>query len=235
MTSNTTPRTDETVVRDSIWVGLLMWVGFPVAGALVGLGLKSIAGWLAGLSWVPFQGVFKVAASAPEPWATIGALVIGAVAGVVLALIGAHEALQLTVSDTRAKLRRMDVPTEADRADVTSVFLDGKHLVLQGKGGEELGREKSDLQAKKVRAAFVAHGYAWSDDGDPFKDQYRLWVEDLPDLPPGANPLLKARGKALDKDEASDLRELRSELLKLGVVVREEKKRQYVRVVTPSS
>ncbi|MBM7788474.1 YqeB family protein [Tenggerimyces flavus] len=230
MTSNAAPRSDETVVRDPAWAALLMWVGLPVAGALVFWCLKQIADWVAGLPAAPFQGLFKLAASAPDPWATIGALVLGAIAGIVLALIGAHETLQLTVSDADVRMRRMDVPSSASRDAVGSVFLDGKRLVLLGPRGEEVASEKSELPRDLVRSAFVSHGYPWVDE-DPYKDQYRLWVEDLPDLPPGANPVLKARAKALEKDSETDARELRGELVKLGVVVREQKKRQYIRVV----
>ena len=50
-----------------------------------------------------------------------------------------------------------------------------------------------------------------------------------PDLPPGADPLLRARAKVLGKrDEAA---ELRAELARIGLVVRDERKRQYVRTL----
>lgn len=231
MISNAAPQAEETVVRDPVWAALLMWVGLPVAGALVFWGIKAIAGWLGKVPGIPFGDLLELATKAPEPWVTIGAWVLGAIVGLVLALIGAHETLQLTVSDSDTKLRRMDVPSSATRAAVESVFLDGKQLVLLGVRGEELAREKSDLPRERVRAAFVAHGYPWLAE-DPYKDQYRLWVEDLPDLPPGANAVLKARAKAMEKDSETDVRELRVELVKLGVVVREQKKRQYVRVVS---
>ena len=50
-----------------------------------------------------------------------------------------------------------------------------------------------------------------------------------PTLPVGADALLKARARALDKGDSGDAAELRSELARLGVVVRDEKKRQFVR------
>lgn len=230
MTSNAAPQA-ETVVRDPAWVAVLMWVGLPIAGALVFWGIKAIAGWLVQIPGVPFSGLLELATKAPEPWLTIGAFVVGAVAGLVLAFIGQHETLQLTVSDADVRMRRMDVPSSATRDAVASVFLDGKRLVLLGPRGEEVASEKSELPRDRVRSAFEAHGYPWVDE-DPFKDQYRLWVEDLPDLPPGANAVLNARSKALDKDGETDVRELRGELVKLGVVVRDQKKRQYVRVVS---
>jgi hypothetical protein len=210
---------------------LLMWVGLPIAGALVFWGIKAIAGWLSKVPGVPFQGVLELAAEAPEPWVTVGALAVGVAVGVVLASIGEHETLRLTVSDSGVSMSRMNVPSSAQRADVGAVFLDGKRLTLLGHRGEEVASERSELPADRVRAAFEDHDYPWVAE-DPYKDQYRLWVEDLPDLPPGANPVLKARAKALDKDNESDARELRDELVKLGVVIRDQKKRQYIRVVS---
>jgi hypothetical protein len=59
--------------------------------------------------------------------------------------------------------------------------------------------------------------------------EYRRWVPDTPDLPIGADALLKARQRALDSDQGGDVAELRDELARLGVVVRDEAKRQYWR------
>jgi len=45
----------------------------------------------------------------------------------------------------------------------------------------------------------------------------------------GADALLKARATARKRDDADDARELAEELRRLGVTVRDEKKRQYWR------
>ncbi|MEU8916541.1 CysS/YqeB C-terminal domain-containing protein [Streptomyces nigrescens] len=53
----------------------------------------------------------------------------------------------------------------------------------------------------------------------------------MPGLPQGANALLKARAQLLDKKSSTeDLRELREELARVGVVVRDEKRQQYWRL-----
>jgi hypothetical protein len=51
-------------------------------------------------------------------------------------------------------------------------------------------------------------------------------VEDLPELPTGANAILRARARALERGDTEDAAQLRRELGKLGIVVREEAKRQ---------
>ncbi|MFC0098495.1 hypothetical protein ACFFKH_13285 [Micromonospora marina] len=55
-------------------------------------------------------------------------------------------------------------------------------------------------------------------------------MEGLPGLPPGADALLRARQRALDGGHDAETRELHGELARLGVVVRDEGKRQYWRL-----
>lgn len=224
----------ETVVSEPVWGRVLMWTGLPLLGAGAGWLLKSVAGWVVSLPWAPLQGPFELAdqliTSFGEPQATIGALAVGAVAGLVLAFIAEHESLTVGVSHDQVSLKRGEYSREIGRRSVNAVFLDGKQLVLLGHQTEELARENSDLDAERLRDAFQAHGFPWLAGGDPHKDEYRLWVEGTPDLPAGADALLAARARALNDDDGKDdAAALRAELAKLGIVVREEKTRQYWR------
>lgn len=212
-----------------------MWIGFPVAGAAIGWVLKAIADWVASLAWAPFQGPFKLVASIAEPQATIGALAIGAVGGLVFAYLGARDSLTVTVADDRVTLARGGSARVIERAAITDVFLDGKKLVLLGADGAELAREGSDLGADRIRDALVGRGYPWRSEGDPYRDEFRRWVEDMPDLPAGADALFKARAKALSKRDNGDIADLRAELARLGLVVRDEGKRQYWRRIPGTS
>lgn len=223
---------NETVVSDAAWTWPLVWVSFPVVGAGLGWLLTMVAGWVADLPAAPFQGVFKAVDELPEPYATLVAVGVGVLGGLVLAFLGALESLKVAVTSGEVRLSRGDGSTKSvSRGDVAVAFLDGKQLVLLGRSGEELVREKSDLDGGALREALRGHGYPWHDGGDPYRDEYRRWVPGTPDLPPGADALLKARAKALEKSDADDAAELRAELGKLGVVVRDEKKRQYWRRV----
>lgn len=174
-------------------------------------------------------GPFELVASVPEPHASIGALTVGGLAGLVLAILAALERLTVTVADDRVNLTRGGVTRTVERSLVGAVFLDGRQLVLLGRAAEELAREEaSDLEAERLRDALAVHGFPWRA-GDPYADEYQRWVDDIPDLPASANALLRARARALDKSDGDEAAQLRADLARLGVVVRDERKRQYWR------
>jgi hypothetical protein len=229
------PPRGQTVVAEPRWRRVLVWTGFPLLGLPAGWLLKAVAGWVASLPRVPFQGPFKLVASAPEPHASIGALAVGGLAGLVLATLAALDRLTVAVADDQVTLTRGGVTRTVERPLVGAVFLDGRRLVLLGRATEELARESSDLEADRLRDAFVVHGFPWRSGGDPHIDQYRRWVDDLPDLPAGANALLKARARALDKGDGDEAAQLRADLARLGVVLRDESKRQYWRRSGPAA
>jgi hypothetical protein len=220
---------ETTVVAPAWWVRVLPWIGLPLVGAGAVWLLKLVA------SWAPLQEIFwpaayvdEVIASVGEPWSTIVVVFLGATAGLLFALYEPWtEGLILTVSvsDERVTIALQGQSSrEIERDAVSAVFRDGDELVLLGQASEELLREDAGLlDADRLKEAFLAHGFPWRA-GDPYKDEYSLWVEDTPDLPPGDNALLKARALALARgDEGKDdAQAIRVELSKLGIVVRDE-------------
>ena len=217
-----------TTVRETAAVRYGIWVACPVAGAAAVWGLKLAAGWITTLKWFPFQGVFALATDVPEPWVTLAALAIGAVAGAVFALFWAREMLSVEVGPARVTLHKDDKTFGFGREQVESAFADGKQLVLLSRDGTELARETSDLSRAKLERAFIGQGYRWRD-ADPFADEFRMWVEHAPELPADVNALFTARRKAISKYETAEAAELAREIRKRGVAVRDEKKRQYYR------
>ncbi|MEU1585526.1 hypothetical protein [Micromonospora sp. NPDC005710] len=210
---------------------VVLWGGFPLLGAGAGWLLAAATGWLARLPWVPFGDLVEWLDRLPEPQATLGTVGVGVLAGLVIAGIGTAERLIVTVDAAQVQLRRADDNRTIARVDARVVFLADKHLVLLDADGAELVRESTDLSAAHLAAAFRAHGWGWAD-GDPHLSAYRLWVPDLPGLPAGADALLRARERAIQRDRRDDARELRRELGRVGVVLRDEGGRQYWRLTT---
>lgn len=218
----------ETRVADPGWTNGLWWVVLALLGAAAGWLTRVGTDWVTSFSWVPLPGPLELLARLPEPASTLVAIGLGTAAGLAMAYQGQRETLTVTISPDRVLLTRDGETTEVARRSITAGFLDRKQLVLLGRAGDELARVPSDLDAGRLAKAFESRGYPWRP-ADPYHDQYRRWVPDAPDLPTGANALLAARERALGRRDKSDVAELRTELARLGIVVRDEQQRQYWR------
>lgn len=209
----------------------LIWLGFPLVGAGLGWLVLVLADWATepGHGIPLFRGPLKLIASLPEPQGTLAAVALGLAGGLAVAYAAVRDYLIVTISDNDVTISHDGSSWTVPRSAVDVVFLDRKQLVLLGHATEELVREGGDADAGRLERAFVAHGYPWRPDGDPHAGAYRRWVDDTPDLPAAANAILRMRDRALDKGDQDDVRELRAELAKLGLVVRDEKKRQFWR------
>lgn len=219
----------KTVVSQPAWIYPVGFVGLAGLGVGAGIGLKAIAGWVVSLPWAPFQGPFEALERIPEPYTSIGLPIVGGLAGLVLAVLMALDLAKLTVTDADVTISRGGEGRTFARAAVGAVFLDGKHLVLLGTKGDELVRESVDLDKARLTESFTAHGFPWRE-GDPYEADFRMWVQDTEDMPAGANALLRARERAVDHGDKSHANDIRTELAKLGIVVRDWNKRQYWRL-----
>ncbi|MFJ5995674.1 hypothetical protein [Streptomyces sp. NPDC092370] len=225
------PRTqagEATELAESVWAIVLFCV---VCGAVAGALLPLLARLLLALPWAPLEGPAELLTSVPEPALTLGTIAVGVLGGLLLGLSAAHESLSVRVCDTHVTLTIRDSSREFTREEISAFFRDGKQLVLLGPDGLERAREQCGLNWQRLTNALTAHGYAWEEQ-DPHHAEFRRWVPGIPGLPAGADALLRARAQARKDEHAGEARELRGELLRLGVVVRDEERRQYVRVVT---
>ena len=221
-------RMGEDRVTESTSVALVRWVGLPVAGAAVVWLLKVLVGWLVTLPWVPFKGPMRLVDSIPEPWATLGALGVGLLGGLVFSFVAHGERLAVTVRDDHLRLEGDEYDASFDRADVSAVFVEKNQLVLLGTDTGELARRPSELDRTRLAAAFRDHGYPVA--------RRRSARRRLPQVGAGhagaaagrRTHCLVARAKSSDTD---DVKELRAELAKLGVLVRDDGKKQFWRPV----
>ncbi|QCD56683.1 YqeB family protein [Streptomyces hawaiiensis] len=218
-----------TELAESAWAIVLFCVA---CGAVAGALLPLLARLLLALPWAPLEGPAELLTSVPEPALTLGTIAVGVLGGLLLGFTAAHESLSVRVRDTHVTLTIRDSSQEFAREEISVFFRDGKQLVLLGPDSLELAREHCGLNWQRLADSLTAYGYAWEEQ-DPYHAEFRRWVPGTPGLPTGADALLRARAQVRkDEDSAEEARELRGELLRLGVVVRDEDRRQYVRVVT---
>ncbi|WP_319038492.1 YqeB family protein [Kribbella solani] len=229
---------ERTVIGHSAGDKLILFGGLPLGGLVVGFFLPRIAHWASGRQWVPFQGPLKLIAEWDSWWIVVICVVLGLLGGLLLAAIALEDILKVTITNQSVEFLKKQKTVKVPREKVSVAFLDGKEIVLQDSTSRELVREKHDelkSQAKKIPAAFRAHGYAWSEAGDPHESAFRRWIEDDPELPPAVNAVLKVRARAFDDGDKgkADLRDLRAEATKLGYTVKDKDKKQYWRQTTP--
>ncbi|RAY11197.1 hypothetical protein DPM19_31040 [Actinomadura craniellae] len=211
------------------WWRLLVWLVLPLVGAGLGWAVRPVARWAVDLDWLPLPGPVGLVASLPQQ-ATIALVALGVLAGLALAGVVQYEELGGTVADGEVVLRRKGAEQRFARAEVGAVFAERGRVVLLGTDTRELADHEYTFKGR-VAAAFRAHGYPWTE-GDPHRDEFRRWVPGLPDLPAGADPLFAAREAVLKSQR--DAAELRAELSRLGVVVRDRDGRQYWRRIPPA-
>jgi hypothetical protein len=226
---------NQTVVGYSTLVGISLYGVLGAIGLVTGYFLPMLITWALKLPWMPFEGPLKLINEFNGPWLQYVLAALGLIAGIVVANIAVKETLIVTFTDQELQLVRGEHKRTIARADIDKVFLDGKQLVILGKSGTEIAREKNDESAKKLAKNFsnaaAKHGYPWVPEGDPYKEQYRRWVLDTPDISAAANAVLKAREIALQKKAVKDVDDLRKELMKMGYIIRDEETRQYWRTM----
>lgn len=208
---------------------LVLILGFPVLGLLIGVLFPLVARWALGLSnGLRVRPVSKFFGSVDEPREIAVHLAVWLVVGLVIAFTLVQESMRVTLTDGELRADKDGRARTIPRADVAAVFLDGKRLVVQDHASRQLVRDVHEASRADLAGAFRAHGYPWRD-ADPYADLYRHWLPDTPDLSLVANAVLSARETALKNKAGQEIRDMRDTVEELGSVVRDESTRQYWR------
>lgn len=225
------PATDSIVVKDHPAPVAVMLVVIALVGAGIGWLLQWSTGWLLGLGWIPFRGPIRLIDGLPDRVALPLFVGLGAVLGLVLDgfILGTLTVLKISRSKVAISRGGKVVKTVA-ASGIAYAFMDRKELVLLDVDARELLRHGVDLDAGEIAEAAKKKGLRWVE-SDPQSAAYRLWIDGIPGLPPGGDVVLRARAKAIAAKRTEEILELRSELNKLGIYVRDDKAQQYVRAV----
>jgi len=135
---------------------------FAVGGAVVGLVVPFVAGWVADLPWAPFQGPFRLVAETSAGWLSWGLPLAGLVVGLALALHTVHGTAILHVSDQQIRVeKRGQVVRVIRREQVDGVHRDGSTVVVESAEGRTLFSGELEGDKGEIRDALVRHGYPW--------------------------------------------------------------------------
>jgi hypothetical protein len=203
----------------------------PVIGALIGWFIPDIADWSAKIPIMPFGGLLEWIGSLEGKWVSIAALILGVLTGIIFIFFAFNETLKITITDVDVKLQIHKKVKQIHRDTISAVYMDGRDLVILGDDGYEVFREKSESKRELVARVFSQHMYPWNDQ-DPFAGTYQRWVPNHPNFPANINALLSAREGAIKEEETEEAKVLRMDLAEQGVVIHDEGKRQYVRIVS---
>lgn len=223
-------RDNETVLGLDKLEKVLIIVIPMILGAVIGWFIPVIAEWILKLPIVPMEKLIIMISSLNHFWVSIVATIIGVIVGLVFSMIVFSETLKVIVSDHQLKLTMKDVEKVIEKKEIAAIYIENKNLVVLGQSGQELYRELFEPKLEVVREAFLRHSYPWKEE-DPFTDQYKRWVVEHPDFPADINALLNARERALKEDNKEEAKHLRKDLAQVGIVIRDEKKAQYVRII----
>ncbi|MGA5503643.1 YqeB family protein [Streptomyces umbrinus] len=149
---------EATVLAEPVWQLMLVCVG---CGGVGGWLLTLLADLWLSLPWVPMKGPARLLTSVPEPWLTVGAVVVGLALGVLVGFIAVYESLTARISDSGVVLTIRDSDQEFARDEIALACRDGKQLVLVAPDGGELARERCGLPWRRLAETFAAHGYDW--------------------------------------------------------------------------
>lgn len=205
----------------------------PVVGGLVGFILPRIASWATTLTWIPFQGPFELVASWSGWWVQYVLMGVGILLGGAFVAFAFFEALRVVVAETGIRVTQDGETADVSRSEIATVFVDGKELVILDSTSRQVIRAPIEENPSAVEQVFTSHGYSFVD-GDPYEKLYQRWVPGTPALPAETNAVMRAREKALEKKSRTDALELRDELDRLGIVVRDRKSSQYWRPLVRS-
>lgn len=207
---------------EKVWIVVL----FPIIFACIGWFLPAIAAWLfrLNLPFIPYQGLLEWFAS----WNELFLFICGAIGGILLSIYIFQDSLEVTITDEQVHLKAKKRVKTLTKQEIAVVFMERKKLSFLDSNGMELFQ--STLEAKKQNAAYAFQTYAYPwEDVDPYEGTYLCWKENHPDFTGLANELLAKRKKALENSKTKEADELRNDLIQAGVIIKDDKKKQYAR------
>lgn len=220
-------------MKDTSTIGMgflekLFVVLFPVVLGTIGWFLPRLIDLVKKVPLFTDSKVIELFDSFNPFWVSIVLMITGVIIGVLLSLTVYSEALKMSIRDTEILINKDDKENKITKSDVKEVFMEDHIVVITGKRGQELLREKTDIKKAKVREGFLYHQYPWSEQ-DPYADDYKLWTLEDCTVGENVNAILYERRKAIREGDKRKIKHLRMDLNELGFFVKDKGADQYIR------
>jgi len=201
----------------------------PIIGALIGWFIPTVSGWAGKLPFIPFGQVLEWISIQEGILVSVIGLVGGIIVGIIFTQYAFSEALMISITDDEVTLEIHEKVTTLGKSQLSAVFLEKKDLIFLGLKGEEMFRGEHETKPALIADGFLYHSFPWKE-VDPYANEYARWVPEFPSLTTHENALLSARERALKDDDKEEAVSLRTDLAKLGIVIHDESKKQYIRI-----
>lgn len=209
--------------------GLIVLI--PILTAVIFYYLPFIFGWIEMIPFLSDNQLINFITSIENSWLNRGLAIVGFIIGLFLSIFIFTEILKMEVNRDYVTVDIFDKKSEIKKIDIQSVFKEGKELVIIGNDGSELLRQNTDYSAAKLKSAFQKFHYPWVSE-DPYINEFFKWTVDHEKLVETANTILYERRQAKRDDDEKKVKNLKDDLIELGVVVKDCNNAQLVRIVT---
>ncbi|MBB4823336.1 hypothetical protein HNO89_000556 [Sporosarcina luteola] len=236
MSANTKP--EKTIIAVSRFEKWAWLIAFSIFGVALGYFFSRILSWLMTKDRIPFQERLTFINKFVElfqlhlgEWSNVLFSIVGLVGGLYGAKLLLRESPAISITNDNIKIANDVITIELLQDEIRDIYYDHDELVIVGCSGHELLRKSYDSKPETLKVAFKQHGYPFRTD-DLYSHLFTLWQPASQHLPDHVHALLKAREIAKKNDEGEEANVMRSELAKLGVVVKDEGTKQFWRHVT---
>ncbi|MCC2251797.1 hypothetical protein JUJ52_17780 [Virgibacillus sp. AGTR] len=221
---------EETVLGLKRFDKLFIIVISITVGGLLGWFIPVIIDWVLKLPFVPMEGIISIIDSLNHFWVSVVATIVGVIAGIAFIVYVFHVTLKVKVSDKQITLILGEMRRDINKQAISAIFMENKTLIILGENSKEIFREDLEVKKEEAKGAFLYYGYPWKNE-DPFIKDYQRWELGNNQYPSDINSILYARERALKEDNEEEAKQLREDLAKLGVVIQDKQKAQYIRLI----
>ncbi len=133
-----------TVVEPPVKQHLVVAAAFVGLGATLGWVAPWVVGWGLAQRWLPLKGPLAILDQLEETFGGWLLIVVGAVAGLIVRFLAMADTTKIEITARDITFVKGDKKQRFARSQITTIVIDGSHLVLPDQADVDLIRQKVD-------------------------------------------------------------------------------------------